>query len=441
LVNTKKGAAWWDANNAEVRATKSVLRTDETLSQATRDALEARLSAAQVAYDKAVADMDAAAKRFETVIKGRSQKAIAEAQAAARDALDKRGAAEMELENAQWAKDASMFRVDLQALDSAKTYDEVIAWANDAFPHLKLGFESVTDDEIDKLKAVLQTYGKLAEQYPDIAASVRIIGLNDEPALRDYAEHYIFRINYAAKVYHLDILGDERAFGDGIMLDVDAFRAAAARTPDIMVGAGGDEAKYLSALITHEFGHVVQDFLDNLPSLAERKKVYALEATMRKALNAGDLVSHYAGGNLSEMFAESFAAIQQGTTAERDVAYVRELQTLLNDLPEVRAAVERQLQALGGQVERLTLKSGKLNDLDTLAGARAEVRNAQRALRAAEDAVRADYSRNPQGLLSSALANDRRVLDAQARLEAAQARVRRFRQAPRRTRNVPPTLM
>jgi len=109
---------------------------------------------------------------------------------------------------------------------------------------------------------------------------------------------------------------------------------------------------------------------------------------------------------------------------ERGLLITNLAEMLKTDLPiSERAAVERQLQALGGQVERLTLKGTQLTDLDTLAGARAEVRDAQRALRAAEDAVRADYSRNPQGLLSSALQNDQRVLSAQARLDAAQARV------------------
>jgi hypothetical protein len=70
---------------------------------------------------------------------------------------------------------------------------------------------------------------------------------------------------------------------------------------------------------------------------------------------------------------------------------------------------------------------------DTLSGARAEVRDAQRALRAAQDAVRADYSRNPQGLLSSALQNDGRVVSAQARLEAAHTRMQDLHAATRDT--------
>jgi hypothetical protein len=109
-------------------------------------------------------------------------------------------------------------------------------------------------------------------------------------------------------------------------------------------------------------------------------------------------------------------------------------QMLREELPvNVRAAVERQLQMLGQQVERLTTAGTKLNDLGTLSGARQEVRDAQKALRLAEDAVRSDYSRSPQGLLSSALENDGRVLRAQARLEAAQARVAELRQIERQT--------
>ena len=118
------------------------------------------------------------------------------------------------------------------------------------------------------------------------------------------------------------------------------------------------------------------------------------------------------------------------TAHERGLLLVNMEQMLRETLPtNVRAAVERQLDALGAKVERLT--AAKLNDLDTLAGARAEVRDAQKALRDAIEAVRSDFSRNPQGLLSSALQNDGRITQAQARLNAAQANMRRLAQDAR----------
>jgi|GEM_PF-2479630 len=89
----------------------------------------------------------------------------------------------------------------------------------------------------------------------------------------------------------------------------------------------------------------------------------------------------------------------------------------------------------GLQYERIAWDAqavGKATDLDTLAGARAEVRDAKRALAAAQDAVRADFSRNPQGLLSSALERDGRVLRAKARLDAARARVAELARASQR---------
>jgi len=78
--------------------------------------------------------------------------------------------------------------------------------------------------------------------------------------------------------------------------------------------------------------------------------------------------------------------------------------------------------------DRGLLQESVANTADTLAGARAEVRDAQRVLRAAQDAVRADYSRSPQGLLGNRLLDDPRIVSAQARLEAAQARVQELRQ-------------
>ena len=108
-------------------------------------------------------------------------------------------------------------------------------------------------------------------------------------------------------------------------------------------------------------------------------------------------------------------------------------QMLREDIPvNVRAAVERQLQALGQSVERQTVGTRATETITDLAAASREVRDAQIALRHAQDAVRADYSRNPQGLLSSALDNDVRVMQAQARLKAAQARVRQLRLAQTR---------
>ena len=95
-------------------------------------------------------------------------------------------------------------------------------------------------------------------------------------------------------------------------------------------------------------------------------------------------------------------------------------QMLREELPvNVRAAVERQLQALGQSVERQTVGAAAREAIPDLTAATREVRDAQSALRDAIAAVRSDYSRNPQGLLSSALEHDNRVLAAQARLEAA----------------------
>ena len=79
--------------------------------------------------------------------------------------------------------------------------------------------------------------------------------------------------------------------------------------------------------------------------------------------------------------------------------------------------------------DRGLLQESVANTADTLAGARAEVRDAQRVLRAAQDAVRADYSRSPQGLLGNRLLDDQRVMSAKARLEAARARVQELRVA------------
>jgi len=92
---------------------------------------------------------------------------------------------------------------------------------------------------------------------------------------------------------------------------------------------------------------------------------------------------------------------------------------------------------LEGEVVALGQRPAQIaTERDALAGARAEVRDAQRALRAAEDAVRADYSRSPQGLLGNRLLDDPRIVSAQARLEAAQARVQELRQ----TAKVVPTV-
>jgi len=105
-------------------------------------------------------------------------------------------------------------------------------------------------------------------------------------------------------------------------------------------------------------------------------------------------------------------------------------------IQEVRVSVDRILglpqSGIGNAREGEVIVLGRQatgKTVTELSAARAEVRDAQRALRAAEDAVRADYSRSPQGLLGNRLLDDQRIVSAQARLEAARARVQELKDA------------
>jgi SPP1 gp7 family putative phage head morphogenesis protein len=215
-----------------------------------------------------------------------------------------------------------------------KTIQEAEQAAHARFPNVRFDF---TGAHLDTMDPTLRRFGKLAEEYPQVVERLEYLGTyGGAEAPRNQAAEGSWGSNtYAHATRDGKMIGLNPAFYG----NPEKFRESVARSAQVGWHPKGTDA--VDSVLTHEFGHQVENWLRSVPSdvaafrYADVSGQGLVADTFRHWYDthkATKALSQYATTNKAEGWAEGFAAQYHGTAAVRRQAYMRRQRALLDAL-------------------------------------------------------------------------------------------------------------
>lgn len=197
-----------------------------------------------------------------------------------------------------------------------KALGEAKVWAQARYPNIKWEFDGA---HIDTINATVKQFHILAEKYPDVVAKMEYIGTKRLFSFNEYAH----------------ATTDGKVFGLNPTWYGDPDRFKKSMEKDVWVGFHPKGCDTFESVLTHEFGHQVNNWLlaqqniATLPVVSDDglglvgETVWRWQATH---FATADL-SRYATTNHKEAWAEAFSAIYHGAGEATD--FQKDLQVLL----------------------------------------------------------------------------------------------------------------
>lgn len=205
-------------------------------------------------------------------------------------------------------------------LSSTSGVDEVESWISQRYPDTTFDLSGGIDANIAR-RAVVQ-YDKLAEQWPEVAKRLRYFGTYADESKRISPERYrSFSEFPGLENAHAWI--DDQIFGINPLWFRNPIALEHSMQEGLLTG-WFDADGSIESLITHEFGHMIGNYLDGLKSqrpfrmpdgsdveheFPETGTISAMFSALFRKHDATSQLSTYATTNLHEATAEAFANV------------------------------------------------------------------------------------------------------------------------------------
>lgn len=237
-------------------------------------------------------------------------------------------------------------------IDGLTTGPKVVKWLQQRYPNIEFALKGAN---VDVLKDASKALVRMAEQYPDPFAELKFFGLSKDPASAPYMDHFFngrpVPKGWGGGQFKLSALPFRSGeTGSGILFPSAKWSSAATMQKVIdtarVSGYWLNGAQDVGYVVTHEFGHVVQAWLEESPAISDAvRQEYndILHDTTNYQLGfngyPATVLDEYAISSADEMFAEGFNAQYYGDAQQQQYAYVQRIQQLL-DVAEGRASAD-----------------------------------------------------------------------------------------------------
>ena len=181
------------------------------------------------------------------------------------------------------------------------TIKEAQAWMKQHYP--KIICTGFSEAHVDCLNPTIEQFHILAQKYPKVAKSLQRISVEKMPA-----DIYAQASGESALLLNPKYYGNPKLFNKVL-------------TEDSNIGFGPKGCGTIAAILTHEFGHSVQEAYNLIPpESGNKEKFFANHPDISR-------ISQYAMTNYREAFAESFVVLNTPTASDvaRYTPYVTDL--------------------------------------------------------------------------------------------------------------------
>jgi hypothetical protein len=208
------------------------------------------------------------------------------------------------------------------------------AAAKQRYPHIDFDFKGMHPDAINP---TLVQFAKLAEDYPQVVDRLEYIGGYQRVAAPSSSQGFS---GDASNVY-AHASRDGKRIGLNPRHYRDAKKLTASLENDLASGFHVKGGASIEAVLTHEFGHQVQNWLQSVPSNIAAFPTVSVDGSGIVATTASrwgrthkatKALSGYATHNKEEGWAEAFTAQYHAPASVKRMAYVKKQAALLKAL-------------------------------------------------------------------------------------------------------------
>lgn len=211
------------------------------------------------------------------------------------------------------------------AVPKFKRVSEAAKWLKKQYPNVDFGF---TGAKIGPIQQVTEEFHRLAQIFPAVVARMSYMGTYRDEIGKTFRGRPRQKKFSRGEWAHATVDGRRVGLNPSVFGDPERFARELARSVEAKFHPPGCDIP--AAVLTHEFGHLVDDWLRRIAAelrdknsplagvldlvmrgAGEEEAFYGLATAMRGTTRAFDLragVSTYARTNSNEAFAESFAS-------------------------------------------------------------------------------------------------------------------------------------